>query len=101
MRVYDTAQRSVSACMLSESSRVYISPSSTGFPAHKSHTFKVFMYMRNLVSLAAALLGVGAARVVLPLVGCAYVSFGSTVPQQGISGKFVQAIIAFWAELAP
>lgn len=60
------------------------------------------MYMRNLVSLAAALLGVGAARIVLPLVGCANnVSLGSKTSWQGISGILVQAIIAFWAELAP
>lgn len=72
MRVYDTAHRSVSACMLSESSRVYISPSSTElFLPTNPIIFEVFMYMRNLVSLAAALLGVGAARIVLPLVGCA------------------------------
>lgn len=89
------------ACSPSRPEYIYLHLPLT-FPAHKSHNFEFFMHTRNLVSLVAALLGVGAARIVLPLVGCANsVSLGSKISRQDIPGEFVQAIIAFWAELAP
>lgn len=74
MRVYDTVQRDYRAAC-SRVVRVYI-PSSTSF---RRNPFLILLC--DLVSLAARL-GVGVARVVLPLVGCAIASVFHQVPAE-------------------
>ena len=95
MRVYDTVQRQYRAAFLSSrpSRNPLLLPASVPI-----HIFVFLFGLYDLVGLVASL-DLGVARVVLPLVG--YIIVSMIRAPANVSRGRIQAIMAFWAELAP